>query len=133
MSSQFSVKDKYTSQSSSDGFYLYLWKDNETGFTPTDIYMKVEFNHAGFGRTIPFMMPFNENGIETFGEILSDWQNGEGYGIRKSLKFSYIHFKYRYNKETKQHIYYLNREKYPNAVLEEGGVLNINLWEAKVI
>ena len=133
LSSQFSVKDKYTSQSSSDGFYLYLWKDNETGFTPTDIYMKVEFNHAGFGRTIPFMMPFNENGIETFGEILSDWQNGEGYGIRKYIKFSYIHFKYRYNKETKQHIYYLNREKYPNAVLEEGGVLNINLWEAKVI
>lgn len=58
LSCRFTVQDKYQSNASSDGFYLYLWKDNESGVIPSDIYMKVEFNHAGYGRTIPFMMPF---------------------------------------------------------------------------
>ena len=58
LSCQFTVRDKFQSNASSDGFYLYLWKDNESGVMPSDIYMKVEFNHAGYGRTIPFMMPF---------------------------------------------------------------------------
>lgn len=133
LSSQFTVKDKYISQSSSDGFYLYLWKDNDTGFTPSDIYLKVEFNHVGYGRTIPLMLPYNDYGIETFQQILSDWQDGNGYGIKKYNKFSYIHFKYKYDKESKRHVYYLDKEQYPNARLEDGGVLNINLWEAKVI
>ena len=54
LSSQFVVKDKYSSESSSEGFYLYLWKDM-ANTTPGDIYMRVEFNHAGYGRTIPFL------------------------------------------------------------------------------
>lgn len=63
LSSQFVVTDKYGSDASSEGFYLYLWKD----ILPVDylgnlgvhdIYMKIEFNHAGYGRVIPFMMPY---------------------------------------------------------------------------
>lgn len=87
LSSQFVVKNKNTSTASSEGFYLYLWKDNES-VLPQDLYMKVEFNHAGYGRTIPFMMPYwdkqkwnNVNsGIKTFDEILNDW---------KSKKYTY--------------------------------------------
>ena len=169
LSCQFTVQDKFQSNASSDGFYLYLWKDNESGVIPTDIYMKVEFNHAGYGRTIPFMMPFwdmykyknapdkdkplKEKGIKTFKEILNDWnstkdENGiwrnednitDGqYGARQYMKYSYIHFKYKYDKIHKQHIYYLDDEFYGTDP-ENGGVhykdnvMTINLYEAKMI
>lgn len=133
LSSQFSVKDKYSSLSSSDGFYVYLWKDYDLGITPSDIYLKVEFNHSGYGRTIPFMMPFmEEGGIKRFEDIVDDWNNG-GYGIKQYMKYSYIHFKYRYDKETERHVYYLDPEQYGNITLENDKILNINLWEAKII
>lgn len=169
LSCQFTVRDKFQSNASSDGFYLYLWKDNESGVMPSDIYMKVEFNHAGYGRTIPFMMPFwdpvkykkatatdkplNEKGIKTFKEILNDWNSikdeneiwrNEGnitdgqYGARQYMKYSYIHFKYKYDKIHKQHIYYLDDEFYGTNP-EDGGVhyqdnvMTINLYEAKMI
>ena len=84
LSSQFVLKNKNTSTASSEGFYLYLWKDNES-VLPQDLYMKVEFNHAGYGRTIPFMMPYwdkqkwnnddKKSGIKTFNEILNDWKS----------------------------------------------------------
>lgn len=168
LSCQFTVQDKFQSNASSDGFYLYLWKDNESGVIPTDIYMKVEFNHAGYGRTIPFMMPFwdpkkrydkendtlpQKQGIKTFREILDDWNStkdeneiwrNEGnitdgqYGARQYMKYSYIHFKYKYDKIHKQHIYYLDDEFYGTNP-EDGGVhyqdnvMTINLYEAKMI
>lgn len=133
LSSRFSVRDKYSSDSSSDGFYLYLWKDNDLGFYPTDIYMKVEFNHAGFGRVIPFMMPYDRERkrLKSFSDIVADWNDG-GYGIREYLRYSYIHFKYRYDKKEKKHIYYMDTDQYGSIELDDGGVLNINLWEAKV-
>lgn len=167
LSCQFTVQDKFQSNASSDGFYLYLWKDNETGVIPTDIYMKVEFNHAGYGRTIPFMMPFwdpikhakvaekpfKEKGIKTFREILDDWNStkdeneiwrNEGnitdgqYGARQYMKYSYIHFKYKYDKIHKQHIYYLDDDFYgtdPNngGVHYTDNIMTINLYEAKMI
>lgn len=177
LSCQFTVQDKFQSKASSDGFYLYLWKDNESGVIPSDIYMKVEFNHAGFGRTIPFMMPFwdknkyekmddnakpnKKKGIKTFNEILNDWNsikndngvwqceikeeetiktiNTDGqYGARQYLKYSYIHFKYKYDKIHKQHIYYLDDDFYgtdpkKGGVHYKDNVMTINLYEAKMI
>lgn len=203
LSSQFVVKNKNTSTASSEGFYLYLWKDNES-VLPQDLYMKVEFNHAGYGRTIPFMMPYwdkqkwnnKKSGIKKFNEILNDWkskkytyQNNTNpkflktedeylqltteerknyslldvfkwkfnntetdietdghYGMRQYMKFSYIHLKYKYDKDNDKHIYYLDPETYCKIDPEDKKVCNIdfpkgkdgnkeiviNLYEAKV-
>lgn len=153
LSSQLVVEDKYMSDASSEGFYLYLWKDNFLGTYPQDIYMKVEFNHAGYGRTIPFMCPFRDpnkdegNGFKSFSNILKDWSVSEEnqgtdldtrYGIRKYLKYSYIHFKYKYDKISKRHVYYLDDEFYGTDT-NNGGVyfkdnaITINLYEAKIV
>lgn len=160
LSSQFVVKSKNTSKASSEGFYLYIWKDNSTPL-PQDLYMKVEFNHAGYGRTIPFMMPYwdskkwnGRKGIKSFTEILNDWNdikkeqldqygrvqwvnNTDGhYGIRQYTKFSYIHLKYKYDKETDKHIYYFDPDTYGNINYPTGDdgnkYIEINLYEAKV-
>lgn len=140
LSSRFVIQDKYDSLSSSEGFYLYLWKDNDNGVVPTDIYMKVEFNHAGYGRTIPFMMPFydpdvdSKTGIKTFDEILEDWSDETTmYNARKYRKYSYIHFKYRYDKANDRHVYYLDDELYGDGVHFKDNRIVLNLYEAKMI
>lgn len=138
LSSQMSISDKYSSDKSSEGFYLYLWKDNMNGTVPTDIYMKVEFNHAGYGRTIPFMCPFTDTSsmhpFKTFKNIQSDWSDeNEGYGIKKYLRYSYIHFKYKYDKDTNRHIYYLDDDFYGPTVRFKDNSITLNLYEAKIV
>ena len=152
LGSQFVVRSKNTSKASSEGFYVYIWKDNNSPL-PQDLYMKVEFNHAGYGRTLPFMLPYwdkkkwnnTKKGIKTLQQILDDWnaikqENGtwpsgkDGhYGIRQYTKFSYIHLKYQYDKENDKHIYYLDPDTYDTSVTKQDeNEIVINLYEAKV-
>lgn len=134
ISSQMSVRSKYASNNSSEGFYLYLWADSDNGVVPDSIYMKVELNHAGYGRTIPFMAPFwdyttdNRRGFKQNSEIINDW-HGDGYGIQKYIKYSYIKFNYMYDKSRNRHVYYPDPERYGDF---SGNVLDINLYEARV-
>lgn len=155
LSSQFVIKDKYNSTTSSEGFYLYLWRDNDNGIIPSDLYMKVEFNHAGYGRTIPFMMPYedkdgdNKGKIKTFKEIVKDWspikkenenedENKDkyvGYGIKRYLKYSYIHLKYQYDTTDKRHVYYVDTDLYKGTDESIYGIDNtmkFDLYEAKI-
>lgn len=56
VTSQFVVNDEYDMTRSGEGFNLYLFRQDapfENDCQP--IYMKVEFNHAGYGRTIPLI------------------------------------------------------------------------------
>ena len=56
VSSQIVITDEYDLTKSSEGFNLYLFaSDAPEGNNTKTIYMKVEFNHAGYGRTIPFV------------------------------------------------------------------------------
>ena len=53
---QFTVNDEYDMTKSGEGFNLYFFKqDAPFENEQQDIYMKVEFNHAGYGRTIPLI------------------------------------------------------------------------------
>lgn len=55
--SEFIISNKYETETSSEGFYIYMFKEYSENLHPKPIYMKVEFNHAGIGRTIPFIVP----------------------------------------------------------------------------
>lgn len=57
ISSRFTITNKYATDTSSEGFYLYIFREYSENLHPKPIYMKVEFNHAGIGRTIPFIIP----------------------------------------------------------------------------
>lgn len=149
LSSQIKVCDKYSSKRSSEGFYFYTYKNNDNGVFPSDIYMRVEFNHAGYGRTIPFMMPYirksesenterykeRANKIKTFDDICYDWseldfdkkgnpvkdEDEVGYGTVRYIKYAYIKWKYRYDIHTQKHIYYLDPDVYGSGVTKENG------------
>lgn len=153
LSCQFIVQDRDNSMSSSEGFYLYLLKSMETGEEPRPVYLRVEFNHAGYGITSPMMMPYldpkkhgGEGKIKTFQEILDDWNdNGpdKPYGIKQYLKFIHLKFKYQYDPNGKRFVYYLDDEVYGGDKMkavegkygtydEATGCLTINLYEAKI-
>ena len=171
MSSQFEVTDKFSSNKSSEGFYFYTYKSNDGGVYPSEIYMRVEFNHAGYGRTIPFMMPYirkneekltkgqagyerytadvRKNKIKTFDDICYDWSEIDydtdldtpkeedeiGYGTLRYMKYAYIKWKYRYDKRTQKHIYYLDPDVYGTGVTtsnNQGRNIILNLYEGKI-
>lgn len=163
LSSQIEIMDKYSSKRSSEGFYFYTYKNNDNGVFPSNIYMRVEFNHAGYGRTIPFMMPYirkNEMAegnryygrakkIKTFDDICYDWSDIDydkgineikeedkvGYGTVRYIKYSYIKLKYRYDKRTQKHVYYLDPDTYGDSVTTDNGHGNniiLNLYEGKI-
>ena len=65
---RFVVKNEYCTTKSSDGFNIYYFPDDiASEIEGKTIYMKVEFNHAGYGRTIP-MIVWPEDGL-TMDEI----------------------------------------------------------------
>ena len=56
VTSQLMVNDEYDMTRSGEGFNLYLFReDAPIENDPQDIYMKIEFNHAGIGRTVPLI------------------------------------------------------------------------------
>ena len=54
----FTITGNQDLTKSSEGFYIYLFPSEigETGMRR--IWMRVDFNHAGYGRTIPFIRPY---------------------------------------------------------------------------
>ena len=67
------ITNEYDRERSSEGFNLYLFaSDAPEGNKEKTIYMKVEFNHAGNGKTIPMIvMPTTEKlTMENFFEYL---------------------------------------------------------------
>lgn len=69
------IKNEMNTMASSEGFNLYLFGDDaelkDEGKPYRTIYMKVEFNHAGNGKTIPMIMwPKDENG--DFRDVTTD-------------------------------------------------------------
>jgi hypothetical protein len=126
------------SDNCSEGFYLYLWADDDNGAIPSDIYMRVDFNHAGYGRIIPMTMPYAYNTdskhIYTMQDICDIWTNG-GWGVRINEKYSYIHFKYVYDSVRRRHVYFLDPDTYGYDLARGEGsdVLELNLFEPKII
>lgn len=138
LSCRFSIRDKYQSDASSEGFYLYLFSEDDPRLRPKDIYMRVEFNHAGYGRTIPFMMPVREatvGGDYPYFEPISiedaDFPY-EGYRLNQYYENLFIQLKYVYDKVNNRYVYYLPQ---PLATVKDNNGLMkmvLNLYEVKV-
>lgn len=57
---RFKTWSNKSMEHSSDGFYAYLYPSLIEGTLPSDLFLKIEFNHAKYGRTIPFILPTYE-------------------------------------------------------------------------
>lgn len=57
LKASFTCANKFKQDASSDGFYLYLFDKVVEGDVYTTLYLKVEFNNAKTGKTVPLMWP----------------------------------------------------------------------------
>lgn len=102
MSASFECGNMYNDGESSEGFYLYLFPTVVTGTSPTSLYMKVEFNHAKYGKTIPLTMPKGAP-KETYWEK----ENGNGkVNMATYLSDTYAEIRVQYDKDKNRYIWY---------------------------
>lgn len=125
LGTRVTVKDKYNSEKSSEGFYLYLFgSEFDKSGEAKDVYMKVEFNHAGYGRTIPMTKPYG-NGTKV-----------NQYGIPFSGYFGSLFIKLRAKYKPYgdcNYIYFVD-EPNENAIIIDTATRTItfNLFEVKI-
>lgn len=139
ISSRLTVKNKYETTTSSEGFYLYIFREYSENLRPKPIYMKVEFNHAGIGRTIPFTIPMkwtNPDGdnIENperplmLSATTDVEEMKEGIPLSRVRTQLYIPLYAVYDFKNKEYAYVFD-ERYVDV---KDGVVNLNLFELKV-
>ena len=137
VSSRFIINNKYTTDTSSEGFYLYMFREYSENLRPKPIYMKVEFNHAGVGRTIPFIVPMKWK-YDTDNEYVPDRKLTldtddlddlkKGYPLSYVYAQTYIPLYAVYDYKHKQYAYVFD-DRY--VVMEDNKVI-LNMFEIKI-
>lgn len=57
LTSTFTCTSKNNTDACSDGFYLYLFNSLIKENKPCQLFMKIEFNNAKYGKTVPLVLP----------------------------------------------------------------------------
>ena len=134
LSSRFVIKDKYSTDTSSEGYYMYMFKEYAKKLHEATIYLKVEFNHAGIGKTIQFALPrkstesdplylFNANDVEML---------KSGFTMSDIYNQTHIPIKIIYDKEADKYVYYLPDGLRENTALDiDNDIMIFNLFEIK--
>jgi hypothetical protein len=125
----FSVTDRYNRNKSSEGFYLYLFPDGLQEGEERTLYLKIEFNHAGNGKTIPLMYPCYGSTPLTFNSDLFPHSllNEDG-DLTELYKHMFIPVTIKYDSDRNEYIYYFNVAKYDTTNQE----ITIGLYEPKI-
>ena len=133
LSSRFTIDDKYRAQSSSEGFYFYMFKDYAKKMREATVYLKVDFNHAGVGTTIPFMLPRKEDGTPFYLDKDDDVEElKDGFKMKDIYNQIFIPIRIKYDDRENRYVYYLPNELRENDYLEvEDEIMEFNLFEAK--
>lgn len=145
LDSQFVVKNRYETDTSSEGYYLYMFKEYGTKLRPSPLYMKVEFNHAGEGKVIPFIMPtITNSGLTCMvndpdSHEITDELSDEGVfnkfklGIPLSdvTKYQYIKLEVKYDEKEHRYVYYMP-SSFTKSELWNNNIMTFNLWELKI-
>lgn len=146
LGSEFIIENKYETDTSSEGFYIYIFREYSENLMPKPIYMKVEFNHAGIGHTIPFILPMKWkkmkiNGVDSRnGKMVPDApytlsSTTEVENLKKGVKLediyaqSYIPLYAVYDFKNKEYAYVFD-SRYVKE--DDDDVINLNLFELKI-
>lgn len=125
LDSKIVIKNEYNTDKSSEGFNLYLFlSDAPTADNSAKtIYMKVEFNHAGFGRTLP--MVWLPSGDDSAAGPLTMANYRDALYI--PVKIVYVENEYKYYIEGRDNAYGLCYDE--DAV---NGTITLNLFEPRL-
>ena len=123
----FSVYDRYYMDKSSEGFYVYLYPDNIEELLNKTIYLKVEFNHAGYGQTLPLIYPNKNNKPLSFGNNFPTSLIDKNGSLSEFYRQLYIPVTLTYDNKDGGYKYYFNMT---NKVSNDE--ITINLYEPKI-
>lgn len=132
LSCNFTCFNKYNMSGSSEGYYLYLFPVliEEDKAEDREIYMRVEFNHAKYGQTIPLVCA-----LEPKNNYTKVNEHGKQYTDMPTLyNDMYIPVKIKYCSLKKAYVWYFN-ETYINDMFKDNFDKNnptFNLWEPKI-
>ena len=146
ISSRLVIDNKYVTDTSSEGFYIYMFREYSEKLHPKPIYMKIEFNHAGIGKTIPFLIPMHWDGNKTdrkspeynkmhpirrltLNSSMDEEELKNGIPLSYVYAQMYIPLYAVYDFEKKEYGYVFD-DRY--VVEDENGILNLNLFELKI-
>ena len=141
LDSQIVVENKYDTSTSSEGFYLYLFKeyvDIVNGKHPRTIYLRIQFNHAGTGKVVDMAFPFEypstancETDIEAidFSDVDKRKKFKKGYDLGQEMyDHLFLPIQVVYDDNEKKYVYYLPK----GMVKNEDNSMRFNLYELKV-
>ena len=147
ISSRLEVDNKYLTDTSSEGFYVYIFREYAEKLHPKPIYMKIEFNHAGIGKMIPFIIPMHWSGNREYSGQTGYNKMYPDHALKLSndddfkelLSGTPLSYVYAQGYIPLYAVYDFEKEEYgyvfDNRYVEqdENGVLNLNLFEMKVM
>lgn len=134
LGTDFKCFNKYNADGSSEGFYLHLFSGVGDSNVCMPIYMKAEFNHAKFGKTVPFIMPVrggkfvdptNTSFPLSYTDVRSDGLSSDMALLKEDM---YIKLFVKYDYSRNQFVYFL-----PQTLDNCNGVLEFNLYEPRII
>lgn len=139
LSSRITVKDKHNTETSSEGFYFYMFREFSNNLRPSRVYLKIDFNHAGIGKSIPLIIPRkNISKSNPIGEPLYIHKEDDlekmkdGFTFKDIYKQLYIPIDVIYDDKNNRYVYYLPEELRENDELGvDNDILEFNLFELK--
>ena len=137
LSSRIEVYDKHTTNNSSEGFYFYMFREYANNMRPLRIYLKIDFNHAGYGKTIPLMLPRinmeDDIGVPLYIHKREDLEIlRNGFRLRDIYRQLYIPIDVIFDDKNNRYVYYLPEQIRENEELGvDNDIMEFNLFEVK--
>jgi hypothetical protein len=138
LTASFSCTSKFDNTACSDGFYLYLFNTVVKPGQCRLLYMKIEFNNAKYGKSIPLICPreskynnpisiLDDNFPEDYEVMFGDNDNSF-VDIKKLYNDMYIPIFVRYNNKKNRFEWYIAS----NNSKKNGDNIIINLYEPRI-
>ncbi len=138
LSSRFTIRNKYDTDTSSEGFYMYMFKEYSNKLREATVFLRVDFYHAGIGKSFPFCLPmkYEENSIPTPLYLDNDDDVNllkKGVSVKEAARQMYIPIRLKYDIDNKKYVYYLPDNYRENErTFVENNVMEFNLFELKI-
>ncbi len=130
---EFTFTDRYDDKHSSEGYYIYTFPEYIGPYlSGTTVYLRVDFNHAGYGKTIPLIVP----SATLAGSTVDEGAALKATKVKEWFNHAYIPIELMKNGTEKDYGWYFRRDAHDpwsvfidQEVTENGGYLNFNLFE----
>ena len=136
---RFSARPSYDMSASSDGYYMYLFPSVVQGYNEGEMFVRAEFNHSKYGRTVLLTLPTDDDddvidatdGDFPVNYMLTSGSTGRYTGVdyKRLEKDIYFKVNVKFDKDSCRYVWYMPDR---DLVDHDTGVMTINLFEPRI-